>query len=218
MGRRDAAAGGSALPRAVLDCLPAAGPGFRAALKKDPLAFPALISRLLSGAAEALGCAPEETLFLTGFGRNDPTPGRLEAALAELSAVLFLRAEGFSRIRPLERAAWPTADLLAERGVVPWAFEVRWVRDAGAVGAAKRLAAKCRRKSAQVATSLKKSSALRGGIVLVAGQPAPGPFTRSPGLDAAAGAARSLAGLTGHVCLVSGEIAGVFPPWPDFGT
>jgi hypothetical protein len=107
--------------------------------------------------------------------------------------------------------------VLAERGALTWAFEVRWVRDAGAAGAPKRLAAKCRRKSAQVGTSLKRSSALRGGVVLVFGLPAPGPFSRSPELDAAAGAARSLAGLSGQVCLVSGSSAGFSPPWPAGG-
>ncbi len=213
MARRGGAAGVNLLPRAVQGCLPAAGPGFRAALRKNPVAFPALIARLLSEAAQALGRVPEEALFLTGFSRSDRTPGRLEAALAELSAVLFLHSEGFSRIRPLERAAWPTADVLAERGGFTWAFEVRWVRDAGADGPSERLAAKCRRKSAQVVTSLKRSPALRGGVVLVFGLPGPGPFSHSPELDAAAGAARALAGLSGHVCLVSGGSTGFFPPW-----
>lgn len=207
----------SALPGPVRACLKAAGPGLRAAAKKDPAAFVKDLLNLLASAAAALGCRGEEALFLTGFAGADPTPGRLDAALAELRAVLFLRSEGFKEICALPCAAGKTADLRARRGGEDYLFEVRWVRGGFDGSAALKLSAKCRRKAAQLRAGLKKTGAARGGIIF-AGEPLGfGRFSPSPELAAAAAAVTvpPRSGRAGNisVCLIRGDEAAVFPPW-----
>ncbi len=207
----------SALPGPVRACLKAAGPGLRAAAKKDPAAFVKNLLHLLASAAAALGCRGEEALFLTGFEAGDRTPGRLDAALAELRAVLFLRAEGFEEICALPRAAGKTADLRARRGGEDYLFEVRWVRGGFAGCAALKLSAKCLKKAAQLRAGLKKTGAARGGIIF-AGEPLGfGRFGPSPELAAAAAAVTvpPRSGRAGKitVCLISGNEAAVFPAW-----
>lgn len=207
----------SALPGPVRACLKAAGPGLRSAAKKDPAAFVKDLLNLLASSAAALGCRAEEALFLTGFSCEDPTPGRLDAALAEVRAVLFLRAEGFSDIRALPRTTGKTADLRARRGGEDYLFEVRWVRGGFGGSAAGRLSAKCLKKAAQLRAGLKKTGAAGGGIIF-AGEPLGfGRFGPSPALAAAAAAVmvppRSARAGKIFVCLLSGNEAAVFPPW-----
>ena len=207
----------SALPGPVRACLGAAGPGLRAAAKKDPARFSKNMNALLAAAAAALGCRAEEALFLTGFEAGDRTPGRLDAALAELRAVLFLRAEGFEGIRALPRAAGKTADLRAGRAGEEYLFEVRWVRGGFAGCAAGKLSAKCLKKAAQLRAGLKKTGAARGGIIF-AGEPLGfGRFGPSAELAGAAAAVTVPArrGRAGNiaVCLISGNEAAVYPPW-----
>lgn len=207
----------SALPGPVRACLKAAGPGLRAAAKKDPARFSKNISALLAAAAAALACGAPEALFLTGFEAGDCTPGRLDAALAELRAAVFLRAEGFSEICAVPRSAGKTADLRARRGGEDYLFEVRWVRGGFGGGAAGKLSAKCLKKAAQLRAGLKKTGAGRGGIIF-AGEPLGfGRFRPSAALAAAAAAVTvpPRSGRAGNisVCLISGDEAAVFPPW-----
>lgn len=198
------------LPPAVSGCLRAAGKEFRAAARKDPEGFGRELRLLLQAAAGLFGCTAEEALFLTGFDKNDTTPARLEAALAELRAAVFLESEGFSGIRPLARSAGKTADLAAERGGRRYVFEVRWVSGGFGADAVRRLKAKCRRKAAQAGTAAKKSGASARGVVLVEGvRSGAGSSARL----AETALAVSPAANGAHVCLISGRGSAVCPPW-----
>lgn len=191
----------------------AAGPALRAALKKDP-ALAGEMQELISAAGAVLGMPPAEVLFFTGFERADRTPGRLEAALAELRAALFLRHEGFSGIRLVGRAAGRTADLGAARDGEEFLFEVRWVRGGFGQEAAKKLTAKCLKKSVQLRAGLKKSGAGRGGLIFVAEPVYYGPFRRSAALAGVAAAVKVPARRAGlHLCLISAGETAVHPAW-----
>jgi hypothetical protein len=205
----------SALPAPVRTCLRAAGPALRSVAKKDPAGFVKNLLRLLSSSSAALGCRAEEALFLTGFDGSNGTPGRLDAALAELRAVLFLKSEGFTGIGALPRTAGKTADLRAERAGEKYLFEVRWVRDGFGAETAEKLSAKCLKKAAQLRAALKKSGAGSGGVIFVAEPLGSGPLRPSRALAAAAASVRLPArgGPKISVCLVSGNEAAVSPPW-----
>lgn len=206
--RRLAASG---LPPAVRLCLANAGPALRAAERRDP-GFLDGLGKLLSDAGAALGLPPEEALGASGYLAGDATPGRLEAALAELRAALFLRGEGFSSIRAVPRAAGRTADLSALRGGLEYDLEVRFVGEE--LGPVKRLAAKFGCKSAQVRTSLKRRGGGGGGVIFVAGLPRAGAPKADPALAATAAAVHAACGEKRlHVCLIEGESCAVYPPW-----
>lgn len=202
--------------RVALPPLGAASAGLRAALKRDP-ELAGRITALLSSAGAVLNRPPEEVLFCTGFERGDATPGRLDAALAELRAALFLAAEGFEAISPEDRAPGKTADLSASRAGERYLFEVRWVRDGFGDGAVKRLTAKCVRKAAQLGTALKRRGLARGGMIFVCGGVPGEGLARSPALQLTADAVLAALPNPGrHVCLVRGARTAVAPPWrPD---
>ncbi len=198
---------------ASLPSLRAASPALRSALRRDR-SLSGKIKALLAEAGGVFECPPSGALYLTGFGPGDRTPGRLDAALAELRAALFLRGEGFSGIRPLATAAGRTPDLAARRGGELWAFEVRWVRG-GLGGAPEKLSAKCARKAAQLGAGLKALGAGRCGIILVGEPLGFGPFAPSPELAALAAAVEvPVRACRPHICLLAGGASGVFPPWP----
>lgn len=193
--------------------LRAAGPELRAALKKDP-SLAVEIEELLSRAGALLGRPAGDVLFCTGFERGDSTPGRLDAALAELGAALFLAQEGFAGIGPVARSAGRTADLAATRGGAAYLFEVRLVRGGFGANAAARLSAKCEKKAVQLRAGLKKSGAALGGMIFVGGLPCTGGFRRSVALEAVAAQVVVPARRRGlHVCLLSGCEFAVFPAW-----
>jgi len=200
--------------RPVLPGLRAASPALRAALRRGPEAA-AEIRQLLSSAGALFGCQAGEALFYTGFDRDDATPGRLDAALAELRAAVFLAGEGFTAVRPQGRGVGRTADLAASRGGEEYLFEVRWVSGGFGADAVKKLSAKCARKGAQLRAALKRAPAGRGGVVFVAGPLFPVLPWRGPDLAAAAGAVHAAQRRAGfHVCLLAGDAAAVCPAWP----
>lgn len=205
----------SALPAPVRACLRAAGPGLRSAAKKGPAGFVRNLLDLLSASSSALGCGAGEALFLTGFDGSDGTPGRLDAALAELRAVLYLKSEGFNDVCALPRAAGKTADLRATLAGEEYLFEVRWVRGGFGAEPAKRLSAKCLKKAAQLRAALKKAGAGRGGMIFVAEPLGFGRFGASRALASAAASVilPARGGIKMCVCLISGDKAAVFPPW-----
>ncbi|MDA8131206.1 MAG: hypothetical protein M0011_06845 [Elusimicrobia bacterium] len=200
-------------PLPALPGLRAASPALRAALKKDPSLSPALAA-LLARSGRLFGCPAEEALFLTGFDKDDATPGRLDAALAELRAADFLRLEGFTDIVPLARSSRPTADLAASRGGALYVFEVRWVGGGFGADAVSKLSDKCARKAVQLGAAMKRSGADAGGLIFVAGLPF-GREGRSPALLAEA--AEKLSGKAGrgrrHVCLIDGLGSAAYPEW-----
>ncbi|MDD2805727.1 MAG: hypothetical protein PHV33_09240 [Elusimicrobiales bacterium] len=203
----------SGLPPAVRLSLAAAGPELRAAARRDP-GFFAGLEAFFSAVSGALGLPPEKALCASGYLPGDATPGRLEAALAELSAALFLRGEGFSGIAAVPRAAGRTADLRAARRGLEYDFEVRFVGVDLGEGAVKRLAAKFRSKAAQVKTSMKRRGGGRGGVVFVAGLPFAGGLTPAARLAATAAAVSAACGEKKiHICIVDGGGCAVFPAW-----
>lgn len=169
---------------------------------------------LLRRAGEILGLPPERLLFETGC-----LPGcgvrRLEGALAELEAAIFLAGQGFSNVRLLPASDRLTADLAAQRGGMGYALEVRRVGAKSSLCAGKRppgrvLAAKVAVKLRQAAATRKRGKLARGGVVLVLAAGCPGePLALAR--EAWEGAGEPAAA---HVCVLAGGRGGVWPPWP----
>lgn len=187
---------------------------FGPALKKDQAAFAAAVERLVSEAAGVLGCSGEEALFLTGFGANNMAPHRLEAALAELLAVLFLRAAGFSGIGLIAPGPGRTADIAAVKDGLKWAAEVRCLT-AGGVFDAELLGGKFGSKLPQARNAVKKYGFDRGLVVLVREPWNFKAFAPDQRLAELAREAYSLAERPGsaRLCLLDAEGSGVYPAW-----
>jgi len=154
-------------------------------------------------------------LFVTGFDGNNPAGDRLDAALAELGAVVFLHGEGFTGLRLIERSPGRTADIAGFRNGERYAFEVCRVRgESFAPGPAqvKLLVAKYKAKRAQLAAYCKKAGCRAGGVVLMTGVPVFSAFAADPDLEKLAGSVRA-PGDAPRVCLLCGVRAAVFPPW-----
>jgi len=187
----------------------------RAALKKDPEGFIAGAGGLLRGAGLALGCAGDEALSRSGFDGNNLAPDRLEAALAEMLALAFLRSEGFFSLGFIGRGAGKTADISASRGGLNYAFEVCSARTAEADLSVDFLELKYDKKIRQARASGKKGGLDRAGLILVAGPPSFSGFIPDERL---AGLARGLYERKNrppstHICLLAGGGGAVFPGW-----
>lgn len=212
--------GGSVLPAALKAYL--AGVlaerlpfSMREALKKDPEAFIAGTAGLLREAGLALGCSGEEALARSGFDANNLAADRLEAALAELLAVVFLRSEGFSALGFIGRGVGKTADISAERGGLHYAFEVCSARTPAGALSVDFLELKYDKKIKQAKASSKKRGPGRACLVLAAG---PLSFPGFAPDEKLAGLARGLYERKNtpprtHICLLAGGRAEVFPPW-----
>ena len=187
----------------------------RGALKKDPDGFVTGVCGLLREAGLALGCAGDKALFTSGFNGNNLAPDRLEAALAEMLAVAFLRSEGFSGLGFFSRGRGKTADISAARGGLAYAFEVCSARTAASGLSVDFLELKYDKKIRQARVSGKKGGLDRAGLVLVAGPPAFSGFKPDGRLAALARGLyeRKNAPRATHICLLAGGRAAVFPPW-----
>lgn len=212
----------SGLPEGVKKYLSAPASGgsqLRKELKANPAGTIKGLERLLGEAAGILGLDADTVLFVTGFDGNNLAGDRLDAALAELGAALFLRGEGFTDLRLIERSAGRTADISGLRHGERYAFEVCRVRGEAFVpgpAQAKQLGVKYRAKKAQLAAYCKRSGCLAGGVILVAGPAAFSVFEADPllaGLAAAVPGQGRAPGLT-PVCLLCRGGAAVFPSWP----
>ncbi len=220
MSRADvlAAIEASGLPAAVRDYLAAfvkgsSASGLRRALKADPEGVTADIAALLARAGRALGLPADEALFATGFHPRNLSPSRLEAALAELRAVIFLRAEGFTAIRLVERRDGKSPDIIASGPGGTCAFEVQCVTGASSFpekGPAV-LRDKLAKKAVQAASAVKRGAAGSACVIFVTGA------ADAPGGGSAAGLAE-LARAAGEgarvrVCVLAGDNSAVWPPW-----
>lgn len=187
----------------------------REALKKDPAAFLAGAGALLREAGLALGRGGEEALSLGGFDGNNLAPDRLEAALAEMAALVFLRSEGFSRLAFIRRGVGKTADISAERGGLRYAFEVCSARTGKEGLSVDFLELKYDKKIKQARASGKKDGLGRAGFILVSGPPSfsgTGPDLRLTGLARDLYERKNRPPAT-HICLLAGGGAAVFPGW-----
>ncbi len=208
----------SALPAAVRDYLAAfikagSDSGLRRALKADPAGVTAGIAGLLAGAEKALGLPASEALFATGFHPRNLSPSRLEAALAELRAVNFLGAEGFSSIRLVGRRDGKSPDIIASGPGGTCAFEVQCVTGASSFskdGPAV-LRAKLAKKAAQAASAVKRGAACSACVVFVLGEARLPGGREGAGLSGLARAAGE--GAKVRVCVLAGESSAVWPPW-----
>ncbi|MCM2266489.1 MAG: hypothetical protein NDI60_01800 [Elusimicrobiales bacterium] len=212
-----AAIAAAGLPPAVAAYLAAFAAGrapsqLRRDLKRAPAEVAGGLAALLRQAAAVLARPPESVLFETGFCPNNLAPERLEAAMAELRAAVFLAAEGFQEIRLLPPCKSRSADLAARRGAAAYAFEVRRVGEGAALPA---LAGKCRDKLRQAAVSRKRGGLTHCGVILVTGAGGFGPLARAPRQEAAAAGVYAAAGspARAHVCLLAGGLCGVWPAW-----
>ncbi len=187
----------------------------KAALKKDPDGFLAGAAGLLREAGLALGCPGEKALCLSGFDPNNLAPDRLEAALAELLAVVFLRSEGFTGPGFIGRGAGKTADISASRGGFDYAFEVCSARTAAAGLTVDLLERKYDKKIRQAKASGKKRGLHRVGLVLLAGPlffSGFGPDERLAGLARGLYERKKSPSAT-HICLLAGGRAAIVPAW-----
>ena len=187
----------------------------RETLKKDPEGFLAGAGGLLREAGLALGCAGDEALSRSGFDANNLAPDRLEAALAEMLALVFLRSEGFSRLGFIGRGSGKTADISAARGGLRYAFEVCSARTGAADLSVDFLELKYDKKIRQARASGKKGGLDRAGFILVSG---PLFFSGFRPDGRLAGLARGLYERKNrppatHLCLLAGGGAAVFPEW-----
>jgi len=186
-------------------------------IKKDPGGFVAGVCGLLREAGLALGCAGDEALFMSGFDANNLAPDRLEAALAEMLALVFLRSEGFSSLGFIGRGVGKTADIAAARGGLAYAFEVCSARTPAGGLSVDFLELKYDKKIKQAKVSSKKGGLDRACLVLVAGPPAFrgfGPDERLAGLARALYERKNRPPAT-HICLLAGGGAAVCPGWED---
>jgi hypothetical protein len=187
----------------------------REALKKEPEAFLAGTAGLLREAGLALGCSGGEALARSGFDAANLAADRLEAALAELLAVVFLRSEGFSALGFIRRGIGKTADISAERGGLHYAFEVCSTRTAAGALSLDFLELKYDKKIRQAKVSSKKRGPGRACLVLAAGPVSFRGFFPDEELAALARGLyeRKNRPLNTHICLLAGGRAAVFPPW-----
>ncbi len=212
--------GGSVLPPALKEYLGGVLKNrlpfsLRAALKKDPAWFIAGTAGLLREAGLALGCSGEAALARSGFDANNLAADRLEAALAELLAVVFLRSEGFSALGFIGRGVGKTADISAERGGLHYAFEVCSARTPAGALSVDFLELKYDKKIRQAKASSKKRGSGRACLVLAAGPlsfPGFAPDENLAGLARGLYERKNRPPLT-HICLLAGGRAEVFPPW-----
>lgn len=184
-------------------------------LKKDPDAFLAGVSGLLREGGLTLGRGGDEALALSGFDANNLAPDRLEAALAEMTALVFLRSEGFSRLGFIGRGVGKTADISAARGGLRYAFEVCSARTGKEGLSVAFLELKYDKKIRQARASGKKDGLDRAGFILVSGPPSfsgAGPDERLAGLARGLYERKNRPPAT-HICLLAGGGAAVFPAW-----
>lgn len=209
------------LPERVKLCLAGVatgtgGSGIKKALKKDPAALLSGVGGLLSSAAAIFALPEESVLFITGFNPNNSAPERFEAALAELRAAAFLAGQGVEGLRLVEQSGSRTADLAGTRGGRRCVFEVCRLRETGVPAGPERLRAKYVKKIRQVKVSRKRCGGGLGGLVLVDGPLAFGPFVPEPALLALAAEASPVKDAAGgeHLCLLRGSGYAVWPRWP----
>lgn len=185
----------------------------RRALKADPAGLLGNIKGLLSSAAGVLGLPEEEVLPATGFGHNNFAADRLEAALAELRAVVLLAREGFSAIKAPPPGAARSADIEASLGGEIFAFEVRRVKALPAGSAEEFLKRVYLKKIRQARISVKKRKARRAGVFIVT-DPA-GLAPAAAGLGALAARVYVALGRPPgeHICLAAGGAAAFHPPF-----
>jgi len=189
--------------------------------------------RLLAEAAAVLGLPPDQVLFQTGYKTSNKDRGRREAALAELRAAVFLKEQGFSGIRLVPPSNKLTADILASRGRLAYAFEVQCVTRKSSFSAVNHkvgvngevvesfrdpesvLVAKFRQKIKQANASRKRDGLDRSGVALVIDSPNSSPFICDGDLAGLARAAYEGAGSPAgaHACVLAAGAAGVWPPW-----
>lgn len=153
---------------------------------------------LLDLAARLTRSEPGRLLAATGFSLSDPRGRRLDDALAELSAVCFLVAAGFTDVQALAAGDKKSADLLAQRGGLRYVFDVRCasrpLESSGRFAGeglpyptlADYAALLGREKRAQLEATLAAHHGDQGGL-LVAVRPADGGLTVPRGLEPPAG-------------------------------
>lgn len=120
------------LPEAIVDHLvgctqKAAYSRCLEAMRCQPDEVTAGVRRLIDEAAKITGLSNDELIGRTDFDPADLIHDRLDAAFAELRAVVWLRDEGFSDIRLVrgsQKKGQRRTDLLADRDGETYAFDV----------------------------------------------------------------------------------------------
>jgi len=205
----------------------------KAALKKNAAAVIGNIDRTLSAGSEVLARSKEEILFATGFNKNNISPERFEAALAEIRAAVFLHDGGFINLNLIGAGIKRTADIYGTRGGKKYVFEVcciqttgdltsvEYLRDnSGALrksgkGPVDYLELKYDKKVRQVNSSRKEYGCTAGGVIFVANPSGFSAYGDAPELKELARELhiRKNNPPATHICILSGGSASVFPEW-----
>lgn len=97
-------------------------------LTEELLRSPSLTTEALDAffvkVSKIVNLKPDDLLDATDFSWRDMTPTRIESAIAELRAILFVDREGFEEIELLKAEGQKSADLTAVRGKDKFAIEV----------------------------------------------------------------------------------------------
>lgn len=229
----------SGLPAEVKKyCANIAGGGLRSslktALKKNPGVVIGNIDGLLTAASSILARSKDELLFATGFNRNNGSPERFEAALAEIRAAVFLHAGGFSDLKLIGPGMKKTADIYGTLGGEKYVFEVCCVQTAAAPASIDHLydksgvvtatsgrkqvdylELKYDKKVRQVRSSRKEYGCARGGLIFVVDPSGFSAFADGAGLEELARElyVRKNKPSSTHICILSGGNGRVFPGW-----
>ena len=188
------------------------------------------LDRFFRQAAQATGLSPTAVLSATGFSWRDLDPSRIESAIAQLRAIFFLDAQGFTELILIPAREGRSSDTTAILREYKYAVEVfNSIYDASERFSSQQLAdwafsrVESGGKKSQIAATSKEHSCTRGAFVaVISTQPAAALQTHPQFLKAARltweyiGSPSHL-----HVCMVTGRVAlgygpddAFYPPWP----
>ena len=187
----------------------------KTALRTNAVAVIGNIDRLLTDGSGILARSKEEILFATGFNKNNVSPERFEAALAEIRAVAFLHAGGFSGLKLIGTGIKRTADIRGVRGGKKYVFEVCCIQTANDLISADYLELKYDKKVRQVNSSRKECGCACGGLIFVMDPSGLSASADAPGYKDLARElyARKNNPPATHICILSGSSGCVFPEW-----
>jgi len=205
----------------------------KTALRKNAVEVIRSLDGILTNGAGILACSKEEVLFSTGFNKNNKSPTRFESALAEIRAVIFLDAEGFTGLHLIGTGAKKTADIRGTREGKDYVFEVCCIQTTGDLtsvayltdssGAVRKfgkkpvdyLELKYDKKARQMKSSRKEYDCARGGLIFAVDPYNLSAFAdKSKLMELARGLhERKNKPLNTHICILSGSNGCVFPGW-----
>jgi hypothetical protein len=181
--------------------------------------------------SEATELDPAAVLSATGFSWRDLDPSRIESAIAQLRAIFFLDAQGFTDIKLIPTQAGRSSDMVAIRGKRKFAVEVaNSIYGASSRFTSEQLASwafsrwESEGKNAQIEATSQEHGCERGAFIAVISTQNAAALQTHPEFSQAAALAWDYIGSPQHihVCMVTGREApgygpddAVSPPWEE---